>query len=66
MNFRSYTQVEIKRAIELGDEAWALDTGNDGEDDVIIGTKEECERDILYLNDLDKLPDHWTLNRYYG
>jgi len=44
-------------------ERWQLDTGTDGEDDVLLGTREDVEADILHHHDLDEMPSNWTLAR---
>ena len=41
---------------------WKLDTGNDGEDEILYGeTVEEIIDDILHYQDLARLPDHWSI-----
>ena len=64
MNYRSHTRSKITKALKAGLEVWALDTGNDGEDDVLIGTWEEVEGDTLSHHELIELPDHWTLTKW--
>lgn len=71
LTLRSHTWEEIEIALAGGQEVWALDTGNDGEDDTLIGSYAEVERDVLHyytvLHDLstepEALPAHWTLER---
>jgi len=62
MNFKSHTRGEVARAIMQGQEVWALDTGNDGNDDVLIGSKQETIDCLLAHHELDELPGHWTLD----
>jgi len=61
--YKSHTREEISAAIAEGKEVFALDTGNDGLDDHLIGDREEIINDLLFFHDLDVLPGHWTLNR---
>jgi len=62
MNFRSYSEEVIRQTLEKGEEqVWELDTGNDGYDDHLIGTYDEALDDILYHQELKKLPEYWTL-----
>ena len=63
MVLRSHTYEEIIAAFDRGDMVWALDTGNDGEDDVLLGTLEEVELDLLHHFDLQEMPVHWTLEQ---
>jgi hypothetical protein len=51
MNYRSHTQEEIRDAIARGTEVWVLDTGSDGQDDVLIGSREEVFQDICSFHD---------------
>lgn len=46
---------------EVATMQYKLDTGNDGYDEILDGTREECEVDVLHHHDLDELPEHWTL-----
>lgn len=71
VKIKSHSEEEIETALASGREVWALDTGNDGEDDTLIGSYSEVERDVLHyytiLHDLptepEALPAHWTLQR---
>lgn len=73
MNYRSHTREDIEAALTAGQEVWMLDTGNDGEDDVLIGTYEEVLADIQHhcvanlgraIPEGEDLPQGWTLIRY--
>ncbi|MCG6860217.1 MAG: hypothetical protein LJE70_02880 [Chromatiaceae bacterium] len=61
MNYRSHTREEIRDAIAKGAQVWTLDTGPDGEDDVLIGSREDVFQDICSFNDTNELPAHWRL-----
>jgi len=61
MNFRSHSKKEIQEAQKHGKKIWMLDTGTYGEDDMLIGEKEEVFGDILCYYEIEKLPDGWTL-----
>jgi hypothetical protein len=63
MNLRSHSASTILDALADGLPVWMLDTGNDGEDDVLIGDYQDVVADILDHFDLDELPDHWSLER---
>jgi len=64
MNFRSHTRREIAEAIAAGGQAWMLDTGTDGDDDVLVGSLEEVASDLLDHFELDALPESWELTRF--
>lgn len=64
MKYRSHTPEEIRKAIEQGAEVWVLDTGSDGEDDVLIGSREEVFQDICAINQFTDLPPHWRLKPF--
>ena len=69
MTCRSHTEKEIRDAIAEGAEVWVLHTGPDGEDDVLIGSREDVFQDICSFNDTSELPAHWHLepfDEYYG
>ena len=61
--YRSYAETEVREAILKGTEVWALDTGNAGEDDMLIGTHEECLAAVLHHHEIESLPDGWSLDR---
>jgi hypothetical protein len=61
--YKSHTREEISAAIADGKKVWALDTGNDGLDDTLIGDKQDIINDVLFFHDLDVFPSHWTLDR---
>jgi hypothetical protein len=64
MNYRSHTLEEIREAIARGAQVWALDTGPDGEDDVLIGSREDVFQDICSFHDISELPPHWSLKPF--
>ena len=66
MTHRSHTKDEITKAIAQNPalNVYELDTGNDGEDDILIGeTEEGVVADICAHFDMEALPPHWTLTR---
>ena len=67
MDRKSYSQDDLLAAVNENREVWALDTGNDGEDDILIGSREEVEEMIIHDRMArglgEKLPEHWTLER---
>lgn len=64
MNYRSHTEEDIRNAIAKSAQVWALDTGPDGEDDVLIGSREDVFQDICSFNDVSELPRHWHLKPF--
>lgn len=60
---KSHTKEEIQKALKEKKEVWKLDTGNDGEDDILIGNYDDVLFDILSYHDLDVLPDYWSLEK---
>ena len=62
MNYRSHTKEEVIEALKQGKKVFALDTGNYGEDDVLIGgTMEEALADVLSHQEWAELPEGWEL-----
>ena len=61
MKLKSHTEQEIRAAFARGEKVFALDTGNDGEDDTLIGSQDECLADIFCYHEIDELPGHWSL-----
>jgi hypothetical protein len=65
MNFRSHSKKEIKKAISEGKKVFFLDTGNAGEDDILIVEPEESREDVLAdvlaHHEMAELPEGWTL-----
>jgi hypothetical protein len=60
---RSHTLPEIAMAMTAGQSVYVLDTGLDGEDDVLFDDSEEpVIFDILAYHEIDEMPDHWTIN----
>jgi len=62
MNIRSHSKKQILDAQQAGQTVFALDTGDYGEDDVLIGTEAECRADVMNYHDLDSWPEGWELN----
>lgn len=58
---KSHSNDELVAAFLAGDQIWELDTGNDGEDDVLIGSKQEVEADLCHHFEFEELPGHWDL-----
>ena len=62
MNYRSHAKEEVIEALKKGEKVWRLDTGNYGEDDVLIGgTMEEALADVLAYHELAELPEDWEI-----
>ena len=62
MNYRSHAKEEVIEALKQGKKVFALDTGNYGEDDVLIGgTMEEALADVLAYHELAELPEDWEI-----
>ena len=62
MNYRSHAKEEVIEALKQGKKVFALDTGNFGEDDVLIGgTMEEALADVLAYHELAELPEDWEI-----
>lgn len=60
MNLRSHTLQELLAGLDVGENAYELDTGSDGLDDVLLGKSEaECWRDVADWQ--SPIPEHWTL-----
>ena len=47
MDYRSYTQEEVRAAQKAGKRIFILDTGNDGQDDVLIGEEGDTSESLL-------------------
>ena len=60
---KSHTDSEIERALKKGIPVWKLDTGTDGEDDVLIGEIESVRAEILGFHELEEMREDWTLER---
>ncbi len=65
MNYKSHLETKIKEALKNGIEVWELDSRNAGEDDVLIGTKEEVIADICAHLEIERLPKEWKLDKVY-
>ena len=65
MRFNSWKRHEILAAMAEGRPVYELDTGDDGNDDVLIGTERQVLADVLSFFDIDELPEHWTLRRIF-
>ena len=66
MNYRSHAKKEIIEALKQGKKVFALDTGNSGEDDVLIGNYDDVLTDVLSHHELAELPIGWALTQLYG
>jgi len=64
MRYRSHTEEEIRIAVAKGARVWALDTGADDEDDVLIGSRKDVFQDICSLHDFSEFPPHWHLKPF--
>ena len=62
MRFVSHTRNEVLLALSQGKSVFALDTGSDGDDDVLIGTEEECRQDVMTFHKLEHWFEDWTLS----
>ena len=60
---KSHTAEEIRSALERGEEIWEFDSGNDGEDDILIGSRDEVEADLYRYFEIGSLRSDWTLAR---
>ena len=61
MNYRSHDKHDIHRAILNGQPVYVLDTGSDGEDDVLIGNLADVTFDLCHHFEVSNLPDNWLL-----
>jgi len=65
--FRSFSVAACQAAQAQGKTLYALDTGNAGEDDMLIlapdETLENLVAQILSHHELDQWPPHWSLDR---
>ena len=60
---KSHTPDEIRQALLDGEEIWEFDSGNDGEDDILIGSQKEVEIDLCRYFEIDTFRPDWTLIR---
>jgi hypothetical protein len=58
---RSHSIQAIIEALASGQKVWRLDTGTSGEDDLLIGTRDQVEADICHHFERDDLPEGWEL-----
>ena len=63
MRLNSNTKEEIFKAFLADEPVFELDTANSGNDDVLIGTEEECISDIILHTEFDEMPANWTLRK---
>lgn len=61
MIYKSHSEEAIMHALRGGESVWILDTANDGDDDVLIGSYENVMFDILNHHELNSFPRHWKL-----
>lgn len=69
-DLKSHTSNEIWAAFDRGEEIWLLDT-DCGEDDVLIGSREEVEHDIIHhhgelIGELVQLTHEGEIEDYVG
>jgi hypothetical protein len=62
MDYKSHSAEELRAAQAAGLPIYRLSTNNSGDDDVLIGTYEECFAAILHHHDIDDLRPGWTLD----
>jgi len=63
MTLRSHTAEEILDAYTRGETICVLDTGTHGQDDVLIGSLEDCRQDVIDTEGRDVFnEDGWTLS----
>jgi len=63
MTLRSWTEAEIRTALEQGNQVWVLNSGTHGADDVLIGIEEECRQDVIDNEERDVFKVGWTLTQ---
>ena len=61
MTYKSHTEKQIKAALAARKQVWELDSRNAGEDDTLIGTKEEVIADLCAYLEVEELPEGWEL-----
>ncbi len=62
VNLKSHTVAELRQAVADDYRLYALDTGSDGEDDVLFGMDyDEAHSDVVFYHDLDEWPSGWIL-----
>lgn len=61
--FVSHTMMQVAIALVTGPGAYYLTTGDAGEDDVLLGSYEECLQDVLVYIERDTLPADWLLTK---
>jgi len=60
--FKSHTKEEVKEACLKGMKVYELDTGNDGEDDILVGyNDQDVLIDVFNHFEFEELPDHWAI-----
>ncbi len=64
MTHRSHTKQEIRDAVARGAQVWVLDTGSDGEDDILIGNREDVFQDICAFHQISELLPRWNLKPF--
>lgn len=60
--YLSHTPDQIASARAQGQPVYALDTANAGEDDHLIGNREQIIREICQHHDRESLPAEWSLD----
>jgi hypothetical protein len=62
MKLQSFSINEVLASVAVGDQVFALDTCNAGEDDVLCGSsREDVVREIVVNSEFDDLPSGWTV-----
>jgi len=63
MTLRSHTAEEILDAYTRGETICVLDTGTHGQDDILIGSLEDCRQDVIDTEGRDVFDeDGWNLS----
>jgi len=60
---KSHTPAALVAALNQGGSIWELDTNDDGEDDILIGSAEEVLADVFHHFEIDALPERWALRK---
>lgn len=62
MDYKSHTYAEIQEAFDAGMDVYFLETGVDGEDDILFGPVDDIVTDLEYHFERPMRP-HWTLTQ---
>lgn len=58
---KSFDGEEIAQSLIDGHPITRLNSGDAGEDDLLVGDEDECLGDVLYHFEIEELPSGWTL-----